>query len=164
MSQRRITPAQLKKLHTMFSKLGMDAEEYHAMVAHITDNRTSCTKDLTFGEANYMISYLSGCKSLKTDDSRKYQEDRIKVIGQIYHLSFLIGMCYGDSPEDIEMNCAVINKFCRERGTVKKEVNQMNLKELNRTKRQFEAMLNRNLDSAVKKLVGNSLKTKKAII
>ena len=70
-------------------------------------------------------------------------------------------MCYGDSPEDKAMNYAVINKFCRERGTVKKDITLMNLQELNRTKKQFEAMLSKNLDSAVKKLVNKSLKTKK---
>ena len=59
------------------------------------------------------------------------------------------------------MNYAVINKFCRERGTVKKDITLMNLQELNRTKKQFEAMLSKNLDSAVKKLVNKSLKTKK---
>lgn len=161
MNQKRITPAQLKKLQTMFSRLGMDAEERHAIVARLTDNRTSSTKELSFGEAKYMIAYLSGYTSPKTSDSAKYQEDCRKVVGQIYNLSFFIGMCYGDSPEDIAMNYAVINKFCRERGTVKKDITLMNLQELNRTKRQFEAMLSKNLDSAVKKLVNKSLKIKK---
>ena len=39
MNQKRITPAQLKKLQTMFSRLGMDAEERHAIVADEERNK-----------------------------------------------------------------------------------------------------------------------------
>ena len=34
-------------------------------------------------------------------------------------------MCYADTYEDKMMNIAVINKFCRERGTVKKNIKEM---------------------------------------
>lgn len=70
-------------------------------------------------------------------------------------------MSYGDTPEDKLMNCAKINKFCRERGTVKKNINEMNLQELKKTHKQFEAMLQNNMDRAVKQLINNALNKKK---
>ncbi len=66
-------------------------------------------------------------------------------------------MCYGDTYEDKMMNIAVINKFCRERGTVKKNIKEMDLKELRKTKKQFEAMLQNNTKSAVNKTTNKIL-------
>ena len=79
---------------------------------------------------------------------------------EIYKLACMIGMCYGETEEDRLMNCAKIDKFCRERGTVKKNVMQMTLTELKKTKRQFEAMLNSNAENAVKKLINKTLNQK----
>ena len=61
------------------------------------------------------------------------------------------------------MNIAKINKFCRERGTVKKNISEMNLTELRKTKKQFEAILDKNTTNAVKKLISNTLNKKEAI-
>ena len=80
---------------------------------------------------------------------------------EIYKLACMIGMCYGETEEDRLMNCAKIDKFCRERGTVKKNVMQMTLTELKKTKRQFEAILNNNAENAVKKLIDKTLNNKK---
>ena len=61
------------------------------------------------------------------------------------------------------MNIAKINKFCRERGTVKKNISEMNLTELRKTKKQFEAILDKNTTNAVNKLISNTLNKKEAI-
>ena len=72
----------------------------------------------------------------------------------------MVGMSYGDTWEDKMMNIAKINRFCRERGTVKKNITEMTLPELKKTRKQFEAMLNNNADNAVKKLIDKTLNQK----
>lgn len=158
MKEKALSPAQLKKLQTMFSKLGFEPEDKKALISLLTDGRATSTKDITFDEAKHLISHLSG----ETEpDKAAYQEQCRKVVGQIYRLSYEIGMSFGDTPEDKLMNCAKINKFCRERGTVKKNISEMNLQELRKTHRQFEAMFQNNIDRAVKQLVNNALNKKK---
>ena len=53
--------------------------------------------------------------------------------------------------------------FCRERGTVKKNISEMNLTELKKTKRQFEAILDKNTTKAVKDLINNTLNKKEVV-
>lgn len=151
-----ISPAQLKKIQTMFSRLGFEPEGKQNIISRLTKGRVTSTKDITFDEAKYLINYLNG----NTATNEAHQEECIGVIKCIYRLSYDIGMSYGDTPEDKMMNCAKINKFCRERGTVKKNIEQMSLPELKKTKKQFEAMLQNDLDSAVKQLVKKSINQK----
>lgn len=161
MATRKISKAQITKIQTMLSRLGFDAEDRHSLIAALTHNRTPSTKDLTSGEAIYLIDYLNGKISPKNvQEQKRYQEQCREVALEIYKLACMIGMCYGETEEDRLMNCAKIDKFCRERGTVKKNVMQMTLTELKKTKRQFEAMLNSNAENAVKKLINKTLKQK----
>lgn len=140
----------------MFTKLGVGKEDKAAMIWRLTRGRATSTKDITFDEAKYLIIFLSG--EIELDESTADT-----IIRDIYRLAYDIGMCYGDTPEDKLMNCAKINKFCRERGTVKRNVTEMTLFELKKTKKQFEAILKNTLESAVNKLIKQSLnpKTKK---
>lgn len=157
-NKKPLSPAQLKKIQTMFTKLGFEQEDKQGIISSLTNGRATSTKDITFDEAKYLINYLVGQAE---PDKAAYQEQCRKVVGQIYRLSYEIGMSYGDTPEDKLMNCAKINKFCRERGTVKKNINEMNLQELKKTHKQFEAMLQNNMDRAVKQLINNALNKKK---
>lgn len=152
-----LTPAQLRKIQTMFSKLGFTTEDKQGIISSLTYGRTITTKDITLNEAKYLINYLVG----KIEPQRIAEQEKCReIVGQIYRLSYDIGMSYGDTPEDKLMNCAKINKFCRERGTVKKNITEMNLPELKKTKKQFEAMLQSNLNSAVKQLIKKSINSK----
>ena len=157
MTAKALSPAQLKKIQTMFGKLGFEPEDKRGIISSLTNGRATSTRDITFDEAKYLINYLVGQAE---PDKVAYQEQCRKVVGQIYRLSYEIGMSYGDTPEDKLMNCAKINKFCRERGTVKKNINEMNLQELKKTHKQFEAILQSNLDSAVKQIVKKSINQK----
>ena len=141
----------------MFTKLGFEPEDKQGIISTLTKGRATSTKDITIEEAKILINYLMG----KTDQKKEaYQAECRDIVKQIYHLSYEVGMSYGDTPEDKLMNCAKINKFCRERGTVKKNITEMNLTELKKTKKQFEAMLQSNLDNAVKQLVKKSINQK----
>lgn len=163
MNTKPITPAQLKKIQTMFTRIGFDKEDKMDVISNLTNGRATSTKDITFNEATRLIIHFSGKsesqKAVKRDDTRKEARDMVRCI---YRIAYDIGMCYGDTPEDKLMNCAKINKFCRERGTVKKNITEMTLPELKKTKKQFEAILKNTLESAVNKLVKQSL-TPKAI-
>lgn len=153
-----LSPAQLKKVQTLFAKLGFEPDDKQVIISSLTKGRATSTKDITFDEAKYLINYLVGQAE---PDKAAYQEKCRGIVGQIYRLSYEIGMSYGDTPEDKLMNCAKINKFCRERGTVKKNISEMNLLELKKTHKQFEAILQNNLDIVVNRLVNNALKKKK---
>ena len=160
MDKKMITSAQIKKIHTMFSLLEIEKESKKRMILSLTDKRTISVKNLTFEEAKYLISYLDKKSGeFKTDLMRQCR----KEVASIYHISYLIGMCYGDTEEDKLMNIAKINMFCRERGTVKKNISEMNLTELKKTKRQFEAILDKNTTKAVKDLINNTLNKKEVV-
>lgn len=154
MVETQITPAQIRKIQTLFTRLGFGRDDKKEIILRLTRNRASSTKDITKTEAMYLIDYLEG-----NDEPKKvYKEKCLAEVKSIYRLSYEIGMCYGETYEDKMMNIAVINKFCRERGTVKKNIKEMDLKELRKTKKQFEAMLQNNINSAVNKATNKILK------
>lgn len=162
MREKMISKAQITKIQTMLSRLGFSAEDRHELISTLTHNRASSTKDLTSKEAIYLINYLEGKISPKSvQEQQEYQEQCKNEVAAIYRLSYMVGMSYGDTWEDKMMNIAKINRFCRERGTVKKNITEMTLPELQKTRKQFEAMLNNNADNAVKKLIDKALKTNK---
>lgn len=161
MATRMISKAQITKIQTMLSRLGFSAEDRRELISTLTHNRTSSTKDLTPKEATYLINYLNGRISPKSvQEQQEYQEQCKNEVAAIYRLSYMVGMSYGDTWEDKMMNIAKINRFCRERGTVKKNITEMTLPELKKTRKQFEAMLNNNADNAVKKLIDKTLNLK----
>lgn len=161
MREKMISKAQITKIQTMLSRLGFSAEDRHELISTLTHNRTSSTKDLTSKEATYLINYLNGRISPKSvQEQQEYQEQCKNEVATIYRLSYMVGMSYGDTWEDKMMNIAKINRFCRERGTVKKNITEMTLPELKKTRKQFEAMLNNNADNAVKKLIDKTLNQK----
>lgn len=156
-----ITPAQLKKIQTMFTRIGFEKEDKMNLIGRLTDGRATSTKDITFDEATRLINHLTGkSESQRTSGWRDNQEEARKVVSCIYRIAYDIGMCYGDTPEDKLMNCAKINRFCRERGTVKKNISQMTLQELRKTRRQFESILRKSLDNSVKQLIKNTINQK----
>lgn len=161
MATRIISKAQITKIQTMLSRLGFSAEDRSELISTLTHNRTSSTKDLTSKEATCLINYLNGRISPKSvQEQQEYQEQCKNEVAAIYRLSYMVGMSYGDTWEDKMMNIAKINRFCRERGTVKKNITEMTLPELKRTRTQFEAMLNNNANNAVKKLIDKTLNQK----
>ncbi len=150
-----ISAAQLKKIHAMFTRMGIAPEDKRNIVYSFTGGRTVSTKDLTLEEARILINRLSDY------DKETYGKECRKVLSAIYKLSFDIGMSYGETEADRLMNYAKISKFCRERGTVKKNISEMNLHELKQTKKQFEAMFQRNVETCVNKLIDKTFNKKK---
>ena len=60
MTAKPLSPAQLKKIQTMFGKLGFEPEDKQGIISSLTNGRATSTKDITFDEAKYLINYLVG--------------------------------------------------------------------------------------------------------
>lgn len=125
-----ITPAQLKMIHTLLSKQGL-SDMKSDLVFSFSDGRTESSRELTLMEAKKLIQYLKDTDTCSD------------IIKRIWHLGYLAGIIYGDTAEDKAMNAAKLNMFCKERGTVKKPLHQQSVKELNRTIKQFEAIISK---------------------
>lgn len=126
-----ITKAQITKIHVLLNQKGLIAEK-RSIIHSVSNGRTESSKELTSNEAIYLIGFLS-------EDTDR--EKKRALFSAIYGLAWQMGIIYGDTDEDYQMNKAKLNVFCRERGTVKKNLSEQNLLEMRKTHRQFEAML-----------------------
>lgn len=72
MNIKLITPAQLKKIQTMFTKLGVEKEDKMAIIDHLTNGRATSTKDITFDEAKYLVNFLTG--QIEPDKSQRKKQ------------------------------------------------------------------------------------------
>lgn len=119
------------------------------MISNATNGRTESSKGLSFEEARRLI------KDLAEYDPR----ERMKSL--IFSLAYRSGIIYGSTGEDKKINAAKLNLFIKQRGAVKKPLNDMNYAELIKTHRQFEAIAkstqktadNKEADAAVKHLL-----------
>ncbi|MBS1528044.1 MAG: hypothetical protein JST19_20525 [Bacteroidetes bacterium] len=117
---------QIQKIHVLLNQLGI-ADQKREIVFQLTDGRTTSTKKLFMDEAIRLIT------SLAEYDPR----ERIKKA--IFSLAYKAGLIYGDTEADRKMNTAKLNGFLKERGAVKKALNDMSYDDLIKTHRQFEA-------------------------
>jgi len=127
-----VTTAQIKKIHVLLNQKGL-MDEKETIVNAMSDGRTVSTKELTLSEAKRVISFLMN----------ENAEIQIKLRNEytaIWKIAWEMGIIYGNTEDDYQMNKAKLNKFCRERGTVKKNLNEMILPEMQKTHRQFEVM------------------------
>jgi hypothetical protein len=120
-----ITTDQLKKLHVLLNQLGLMDEKVN-FVYTASNGRATSSKDLTVMEAKSIIEHLS----------RYDGNDRMRK--KIFALAYEAGIIYGDSPADKKMNAAKLDSFLKERGTIKKSLNQLSKDELIKTVNQFE--------------------------
>lgn len=145
-NDREITPQQLKALQTTFSRLGWNAEERHGFVREFTNGRTESAKELTLGEARFILSRMNGEPDEKQqqEQRKKDQDEARKLVGAIYFLSRSISFLNANFDEYDEaerrMNYAKINMFCRTKSKFRKNLTEMNLTELRAIKKQFEAI------------------------
>lgn len=128
-----ISKAQLSKIHVLLNQRGL-LDEKASIVYSVSNGRTESTKELTCHEGRQMIGLLVTEQDSIEADKRK------AIFKAIYRLAWKMDIIYGDTEEDYRMNIAKLNVFCRQRGTVKKNLTEQNLPEMRRTHRQFEAM------------------------
>ena len=131
-AQKPVTAAQIKKIHVLLQQKGL-MKEKKTMLYAISDGRAAGTKELTCDEAKQWIAFLMDDRALIND-----KQEELK--NSIWRTAWDMGIIYGDTEDDCEMNKAKLNMFCRQRGTVKKNLAEQNLFELRKTNRQFKAM------------------------
>lgn len=136
--ERKITKEQIKMLHVLYRRCGMDKEAHQCTLLEFTGQRTNSTSDLTFSEARELILKLSG-----TNDEKNQQKAK-KIVKDIYFLSLQISFLNkdfaSDDPDERKMNYAKINAFCRQRSKARKNLTVMSLRELEEVKKQLEAI------------------------
>lgn len=135
--QKLISKAQIIAVHAILNKYGL-LEYKHDYIKELTGGRTESAKELTYDEAAQFFTMFNS----HSDTTLEYERSKM-ALKAIWKIAWQMGIIYGQSPEDHEMNKAKLNQFCRERGTVKKNLTAMNSFELHKTHRQFEAMLHK---------------------
>lgn len=138
-----ITKPQLSKFHVLLSNLGI-MDQKAEMVFEISEGRATSSKDLSFDEATLLIKNLS------------QYDPKQRTKSTIFSLAYKAGIIYGETDMDKKMNTAKLNAFIRDRGAVKKELNEMSMTELNKVHRQFEAIV-RNTHNAKDKKTADKL-------
>ncbi len=123
-----ITKPQLQKLHVLLTQLGL-IEQKAKIVSITTYGRTESSKELTIQEGRYLIGQLA-------DNDRD-----IKMRKKLFALAYEAGIIYGNSAEDKKMNTAKLNKFLKERGTVRKELKDLTHEEMIKTVSQFQQIV-----------------------
>ena len=136
-TSKEITIPQIRKIHTQFGQLAWLKKD--GVIRDFTNDRTSSCKDLTCAEASDLINYLED--TLKGNYSK-----RIDVILSIVTIAREWGYIYGHTDIDTQINHYLLDKFCLERGAVKKKLIVQTLTELKRTLRQFKAILKSKTD------------------
>lgn len=130
-----VSPAQIKKIHVLLQQKGL-MEEKATMVHSMSEGRTQSTKELSCCEAKRLIAFLM-------DENAEIQMKMKNIYLAIWKLAWETGIIYGETDDDYQMNKAKLNIFCRTRGSVKKNLTEMNLSELQKIHRQFEAIYNK---------------------
>ena len=131
-AQKPVTTAQIKKIHVLLRQKGL-VDQKEALLYSFSDGNATSTKNLTCEEARRLIAFLM-------DDQAEIQNKQKALVKAIWRLAWDMGVIFGETNDDYEMNKAKLNMFCRQRGTVKKNLTEQNLVELRKTHRQFEAM------------------------
>ena len=135
----------LGKIHILLKEL--DLNKYKGLlVMQFTNNRTEHSSEMKVSEALQLITHLS-----KLDGAAE------RMRRKVFALAYEVGLIWGDTPDDKRMNGAKLDKFLRERGTVKKPLNAMSKEELQKTVSQLQQMVKHNASSQAGKAVKSLL-------
>lgn len=141
-----INTSQIKLIRTLLS-VTQQTDQKESLVLMASNNRTTHISELTNKEFKKLAGFLRG------DNESDIALYRRAVIYDLAIKSGIIPTSSGNDDE-FKMNIAKLNTFCRTRGTVKKDFEEQNSLELQRTLRQFEAIYNRMKQrAAVKEMI-----------
>ena len=127
--------SQIRLFYAMLTNSGL-LELKEDIVSSFTNGRTVHVTELSDVELQKLCSTMRE-RGFPTTQ-KETQEYRLRR--KIYALCFDIGIIYGQSPEDWQMNYAKVDAFCISRGTVKKGLREQGAGELKKTLRQFSAI------------------------
>lgn len=143
---RPISIRQIQALQSMLRGIGLtDRDERLDYISSQVGRCISSTKELTSDEAWRLLLSLNGDSSDKAKELLR--KEAARVVGDIYHLSFLIPFLNedyseNDTPEDREMNKAKISVWTRKYARCHKPVSQMDVNELKDVREQMRAIVN----------------------
>ena len=149
-----VTKDQIKIIHTLLNANGL-LEEKPDIIYHLTEGRTSSTKELSLIEAKHFIEWLTKLDPVANKNRKEFTEPRkmqdwldkksiANMKKKVFALAYEIGMIWGNSVEDSKMNVIKINQFLLSKGTVKKELNDLNRSEAIKVVNQFQKMKDHN--------------------
>jgi len=135
--EKSVTAAQIKKIHILLRERNlMDKKE--KLLLEFSDEWAVSTKDLTRVEAKRLITFL-------TKELDEIEGKMKGLANSIWKIAWDMGIIYGNTEDDRKMNIAKLNMFCRQRGTVKRNLTEQSFGELKKTHRQFKAMYNKHI-------------------
>lgn len=141
------TQEQRSFLVSKLSRLG-DFNYLMEFTRQVTGGRTWDIRELTYEEAVRFMYFLDGRnKKVIKMYEEAFGEDYIDVKKRkdelrqsIYELARVMGLIYGHTPEDHEMNKAKLNIICRTKGPIRKGLSYMSSNELIDTVSWFESL------------------------
>lgn len=125
---KKVSSSQIIMIRSAIAKQGIE-ELKDEMVYEFSNGRTTSTKELHMHEAITLIQHLNGQNPLE------------KMRKKVFKLAYIAGIIYGETDEDKKMNSAKLDMFLRERGAVKKNLNQLKYFELQKVVNQFEQIV-----------------------
>ena len=137
------TNPQKQQIHRLKRQHGWDEDTYRNLIHQYSGGRTTSSKELTKEEATALIRQFLGTDRVKRSDWLERQA----IIKAIYALSFEVSFLNkgyeSNTPEEVEMNKAKIQKFILTHGVVKKPVTEQSYNELQQTLKQFKKIANK---------------------
>ncbi|MEA2041161.1 MAG: hypothetical protein U9N85_01225 [Bacteroidota bacterium] len=137
------TNGQNKRLHQLFSKLGIDAELKSELVHQFTGGRSYKSSEMLYNECTSLIKTLEMRHQKK---ERKHNDFSQKLRRNVLKLCYDVGFIYPtmNTTEKI----TIINAFIRQKTKYKKEFNQLSIKELQQLINQLRAV-RRNYEDSI---------------
>lgn len=145
-----------RQLMTLFSKLGVDDEQRHDIIAEFTKGRTESTKDLYAHEVNELCTRLQG---MLPQNTHRAQEELLlrKKRSVVLSIATRVGLHTSD-------DWGKFNRWMLERSILKKPLHLYNMDELNELIKQMYALEGNYNRSANKALMKAWLHRNKGIV
>jgi hypothetical protein len=140
----KATGPQITKIHVLLHQLNI-FDQKEELVSRFSNRRTTSSKELSIEEARDLISALA-----------KYDPCN-PVRRKIFSMAYDAGIIWGESSEDKKINAVVLNNFLLKQGAVKKELNKMNIKELQKVVTQLVQIIKRKEENKAAKLTSDLL-------
>ncbi|MGV3588116.1 MAG: phage protein GemA/Gp16 family protein [Adhaeribacter sp.] len=145
---------QNKRLHLLLGKAGL-MDEKPELVSFYTNGRTTSSRELTYQEADKLIKYLESITQSKQKATAESADKmRKNIIAICYELGWIEP---SDNPEERKINMAAIDSFIKQRGYLKKPLNDFTPKELPKLVSQFKQILEHSKQTAGSKATKNLL-------
>lgn len=142
--QRQIRKDQIKRIHTLLSKLDL-VDEKQELVHQASNGRCTSTKDLLESEADAIIWTLQ-------PEMKVAEDKRKKMVNKLLYYGYEMGF---DKPVNSDqrykpsstVNFENVSNWCAgKKCAVGKQINDMNNEELNQALSQFEQMYKKTLN------------------